>query len=921
MHAKTKKALYTYGLDTDLIDRVSLLNHNVGVLQSMGRTALEKYYSAADAATIADKIHRKPIEEDVIDAIMSASGGCCCVCADGNAASPNQLHHIVPHCETQDNSAGNLALVCPTHHVAFHTDPWSQDRQKKCREEWYAVHRLATDFKSRGVPFPFGAFEGCDFSQPPDFRELADLAPLAPATAMESCPSTYAAEAKLLLSKHRCLFVMGASGSGKSAYALGLAGLIARDRSATVFRYVRRGDGAQGLSEISAAIGVAVKPAVMIIDDINAWSTPEIAERIESLVEASTKVVLLITVSGDDAGEFDRFARPHRASQGLTWDGMREDVTANLLTHETTIISVLNGGQHEGVGGPGFGAMSVPLSSWIAQHASGSKTIFEFIFQLLDPRAGAREAAHQLTGPEREYQPVLVAAFEQLAGFERAVTTEDVEAVLAQLPMDPAGVIAKAHWIGKVFESAVRKRIMTKNRGTYTTIHRRWAADFLDECLLSPATMADARALLFREFGKKPADPLRLLRLWSWLDSRQEGAKFLEQWHRSVSAGDWIEYCRGMAEAGVECLGTFSWQHHRRAVSAIWPTQLRIAFETNEDLVATALNAARSHDWHFISQLFGALKAHIPDLLPRIVAKWDPRTAANLIAATPAWAFERMSGALVDAKVAQPMWLQQVKPHMGWQALRANLDSVDPGQVEHVTDIFGVVRVLELPLMRSSIRDVFAAVRRVLKGCSLDELSVDPLAGDFAMYCLIFDTDARNAFDSVDQDLWAKEIAAGPPRRWEKLAEFGAVDEWAGGSLLQSVFGRVNLDMLEMQLQRFGSTYPQETRLLIHYLRGADESLKAKIADIVFPILNGLLKVGYSDASRFLVAFHCVDPVRAALLSITYGVSFPNGVTDRHAMFTKQRGEFAGRDRTESDYAIDLSFANDPTVVTAPAHL
>lgn len=38
-----------------------------------------------------------------------------------------------------------------------------------------------------------------------------------------------------------------------------------------------------------------------------------------------------------------------------------------------------------------------------------------------------------------------------------------------------------------------------------------------------------------------------------------------------------------------------------------------------------------------------------------------------------------------------------------------------------------------------------------------------------------------------------------------------------------------------VQLQRFGSKYPDETRLLIHYFRGVDKSLKAKIADIVFP--------------------------------------------------------------------------------------
>lgn len=109
MNAKTRHSLLGYGLTVELVDRIAALGHTVVLLRAMGKERLTAAYGPADAELIVDRLRRKPIESDVVEALVAEADGCCCFCADGNSARPYEVHHIEEYADTQDNSKDNLA--------------------------------------------------------------------------------------------------------------------------------------------------------------------------------------------------------------------------------------------------------------------------------------------------------------------------------------------------------------------------------------------------------------------------------------------------------------------------------------------------------------------------------------------------------------------------------------------------------------------------------------------------------------------------------------------------------------------------------------------------------------------------------------------------------------------------------------------
>ena len=143
---------------------------------------------------------------------MDSTDGVCCFCADGVNVRPFQLHHIIPHSATQDNSEENLLLVCPTHHVTIHKSLLSFEAQKVRRASWLSVVKLAQQFKGKGIAYPFGLFEPLTYDAPPEPAQLVQLGPVSPSTALLCLSPEMSVAAIASLDRTPFLAVFGGSG-------------------------------------------------------------------------------------------------------------------------------------------------------------------------------------------------------------------------------------------------------------------------------------------------------------------------------------------------------------------------------------------------------------------------------------------------------------------------------------------------------------------------------------------------------------------------------------------------------------------------------------------------------------------------------------------------------------------------------------
>lgn len=117
MHGRTRSTLLGHGFTSNLIDKIGKNNYTVEMLRAASKAKLGENFTEDEIKVIKAKIERTPISEAVVEEVLRKSRGCCCYCDNGDSSQPYQLHHIVMHSLTQDNSEENLLLVCPTHHV------------------------------------------------------------------------------------------------------------------------------------------------------------------------------------------------------------------------------------------------------------------------------------------------------------------------------------------------------------------------------------------------------------------------------------------------------------------------------------------------------------------------------------------------------------------------------------------------------------------------------------------------------------------------------------------------------------------------------------------------------------------------------------------------------------------------------------
>jgi hypothetical protein len=916
MHHRTRSTLLGLGFDSDLVEKISSLHHTVEILRAFGEQRLLQHYTVAETALIRAKLERTPISPDTVERILSLSGSCCCVCRDGIATRPYQLHHARPYAQTQDNSESNVILVCPTHHAVFHEAPIPEIDQLKARDSWYALLALARDFAAKGVAFPHGAFEPLDFSVPPDFGDLVELSPLTPATAVVCLPPDFAKAGLALLKAHHSLMVIGASGAGKSTYALGLAGRMHSDSGPRVFRYLRRQKDSDSLGELTSALTSVAQPTLFIVDDLNSWAALPAIEKLAELAAASPQTYLLATISAEDGGTAERLSRTPRSHQVLIWDSLRDTLAANLIAHEHHAVERLMRIRQAGNTHVDYGHSDGFWKEHVEESAESAQSAYDLIFRVRGSKEGARDAARALADRECSFLVVLVAAIEQIAGFERPVFPADVASRLQGLPSAPGIPPASSNWVERVRDRGVRQRHLTSARGAYTTVHRLWATHFIDECLATPAAQATARQLLSHEFSRGFESPERLTRMWSWFFGKPACEAFCAEWMQNLGRAELARLGACLLDSGFNLFSFFVHESFFFSKEESLKQILRNLLLDHETRLTALVRQADPASWRSLKDLFNIIEAVVPELLQRLLAAWPVDQVAHLVGITPPSQYANLFWTCSSVSKVAPEWLAQVGQELSWAEIKHSFQSARAGMVSELGDFLQALAMMRFTFMRSMARDCLATLGRMLENVSLDDLNVGFCDTWLGVLVALFNEEADHEFARINHARWARELASGSARRWRVLSELHHLFLMAGSMQLQKVFALIDRPQLASALSRGGSSYRQELRWLFFMTSAFDRADRDQWSQFWLPHVETIVSAKPAASAGVLTDFSRLDPLNARRLAARYGVSIetPKPFPNFPRLLSAHRAECKRKDASGADYDTELLRWDEPTL-------
>lgn len=911
MHGRTRSTLIGYGLPTDLIEQIDGHGHNVGVLRALGESELGRLYGDAWAGLIVRKIHREPIDPDVVERVERAAAGCCCFCADGNSGRPFQLHHINHYADTQDNSEENLLLVCPTHHVVMHDQEIPPELQKSKRRQWQAVVEIAGAYGAKGLAFPFGAFVALDFEPPPNIADVVRGQPPPPSAARDLCPATFQNRALLSLQHERVVVIRGQSGAGKSTAATAVAGRCARN-GFLVFRYrAPTDDRRRGHREVLEFFSVLVRRAVLILDDVNTYlREDELASLVPSIPESG--LVIATWTDGDNLGA-GRLAAHLPSALQLTWQELQAHATSILAANAIDVSRALR--EISGNRRPfpvGLGHMEHSFRSHLENCAARASTVSEFLFLLRGERA-VGEMFLALVADDRADVPMVYMSIEQIAGFERPVTIEEVVAQIRGLKAVEALPPATPDWVARVFQGMRSGVWVRRVREAYTTLHRDWARALICQALSHNRARQAAEEMLRRDFDVHRSDLERLMRLWSWLRNGRAGDAFLHDWARSLRPEDWLALIRRAAGHGLFALGFIIDKMDDLFGRREGDPLLQQVFRECREDVTLCLLLTQLHAWRSASDVINVIQRADPAIAADVLRGWPPDEVARLVTETPPAYLGDLSWFLSAARQLVPDWCDEVGRRVDWATMARSLSRPEIGDVQGVREAVNVLHRLSVPLTREKLRTLVDVMAQLLQTAPLSKLRYG-LPEQIDYYLLAFPAEADRLYMQVDFARVGGELSESSPREWVTLVRLGGDAQRHGLPFAERVLERVHLGRLVAHINELGADYPYELRTLLWFFSFGTRVLAAELAISLRGVVRAAA-LGSPTARRDLLrAYAALDQPLALEIARELGVA--GFGAEEEERVAEELGEidrprqrcierFCELDRTREDYDID----------------
>lgn len=913
LHQRTFKSLLARGFDTEFIKKIASYNHTIQVLRGLSRKALKASYNDAEIDLIFERIKREPIPDHIVESVISAADGVCCFCADGNQARPYQLHHVVEYSKSQENTEDNLILICPTHHQSI-PKQFTPDQQKEARRKWHAVAAITKTYRAKGVDFPFGCFVGLDYTARADPAELIEGYAPSSSTALDASRHPLTLTALRRLAADHFLVIAGGSGDGKTTFAVGVAGHL-WEKGALVLAYRHFEPSRPVLHEILKLLSAVDRDCVLLLDDANRYlSEPDLAQ-IERAVSPTSRVIATWT---RELGHSERFERHLPNYFLLDWEQLRPHVTDYLLAKEAVIAPAIRKrqGPHE-ITRVGLGHMDERLANYLKRYMSTAKTVSDYFFMVRGGDDVVAREINNLANNDRADVPVLHAAVEQIAGFEKTVSPQEVsdhyggrEEGSRLPPINP-------EWVQTVFDEQCKRGLMQKIRSSYTTVHRDWAAKLIDQAFSSDRTRPEIAKLLTASVDLGSPQPNRLLRLWTWLKYHPHAGPFMTSLLAAQTEADWTNLVGKACFAGLETVGLLAGEMHLLFQRPQWNVTVAGAFSAHERRLSRLVELASPQDWYSLSRLEFALGNASPDLAVRVWQSWDPNSAATVITDTHPDLYEWLWWTIAGIKKHCPRWIAQVAQALVWDRMSAQLSLTRRGDLESVFRCKDILSMLEIPIRRSMVRRFGEALGKGLGGCRLAELRVGfrPVADPTWWF---FSEDIKIESEDVSTKQLAEDLSAGTPREWRMFVELTGFAVPRLSRFCGSVLRQVQLEKLVESVKRQAEGHEYELRCLLWSVTQADEQRRKRIAAQLYPEVLAACNRSQTERPMLAKAFSYLDSDSGKRLLLEANINAvelrkaddSNSPVDMHIAITKD--QLNALEQSGKDYIVDFFSGKAP---------
>lgn len=866
MRSSTRDALLGRGIPSDLVKKIADLGHTVASLEASPPVRFAAEFTDEEQAIIAGRLGRMPIPSETLVELFSLSGQACCYCADGLSGKPHQVHHVDGYARSRDHALDNLLLCCPTHHATIHARKVDPTAQRRKRAEWYAMHRVATAYHRRGLPFPFSSFAALWFEGVADPRTVLGPEPPSLPTAVEATRWNIRDAVVASLHKRGFAIVSGASGSGKSTLARGVAGVLRRDEAREAYVYRHHRDPRAALPELLRFLEVVTEPSTLILDDANIWATVDDLEALRAASSAHVWVLATFSSEGDSrtGGRLQTHLGP--SMHHVDWKGIRPAVLDYLEANRDVIaVDLARTRTRDDGHRVGQGHTNRSLRTLATGYAQDARTLWHFTHML---SGGAQTADEDLRlhREDRKDAPITYAAIEQIAGFEKTVDLEETtSAVGTALP--GAKPPPSTRWVASVFDRLCEERRMYRIRDAYRPVHREWSIQWLDHALFLDGHAGPTGELLRSVFAERTGDPTRIAFLWSWCEGHPNTRAWLSNYLRTFGFEDWQEIVRHLSQ-DIHALASVGNLLQMNVDTRRLRTFVR-AFEANMDQIKAAMPSASWRDRSDLWRLLGS-----SDLGIAALSAVSPAQGATDLIAAPPDRHDDILWALSSAEKIDPGWLVEVGAHLDVnQFVGDRLERCEPGDLESVFSPALTLVRLSLPIMRSTCRRLGDVAVRVIGDTDLPQLHT----GMHPYLWLL----ARMLPDEMDRVARAfpvariaKQLAAADPRDWQRLAS--AMRRFApdGPPVAAELLDAVDFEAFIQRIEEMAPSHPQDFRVLIWLLTESRAPRRGQFVDRLQNIVRTVVRsyASENEGRAIMRAFWALDAERGQELSAAIGV-------------------------------------------------
>lgn len=846
------KKFLALGFNTKLIEKIHSKNLSFTALRGVNYKALLNIgFSEQDAILIRERVNRKPIPVDVIDIILSQTGGVCCYCANGNHTQPYQIHHIYDYASSQNHNVANLMLVCPTHHVYIHQNKIKAEKQLEAKHAWISLWEISSQYASKSLSFPFGAFEYIDYGTSGSVTDIFSFGTAKPRTSALLADGPLLQSAFKILEENDKILLSGDSGSGKTTLSLAIASKI---DSAKVYRYcVGEKGSAETMQEIILFLSLAIKPIVLIIDDVNPKLIPGHIEKIMSFGQKDKKLIVVNTKQGlSSTNNLEQ--RLAALELPVTWSALRSTVMASMQQHEHEIVGYLKSKGLDTYNGRkiGYSFTETKFSEVLDSYATGTNTVWQFIYMLGSGRELLQRRLSELYHRDRLDLLVSFLGINHVATGEQGATIEDMNAFYQSHPYFTNQSQPSSDWIKDQLEQLSALGLIKRNRDRYNLAHRMLAINFLELSYLSDQENTEELLDMFF-VADKPAR--QVLILWSWLRDTFV-RRYISQWMSSRSLKQWDDLTHEVLNEGL------LWLNAMTVMLAGANEVLDHIFKDKGEAVAEVINKQGEGTLNDFIQLSTPFKNHAPEIWPALLKGIDQKKFYHLLLHAKPWELYSLDKLFCTIwELGYSSWSISFtkkfsKPDFSYMAQRIN-----NGDVQAFSGLIQFWRRFVTDISVGEFVQYIAFIPEILKGAKIKDLRFDTYHSGYSEI-LGFPELVNKIMEVLDPEEMAREFVALTPDQWANVLTLSHLSEFGGHSAISDFVAGIDLNELCQNIQHYYQDYPFGFRLIIYQL-AYDKERRKEISKLLQPLIElsvqRSISMGYIDHEGILEAFARID--------------------------------------------------------------